>query len=100
MPKPKNNTRQHVSKPSHHKNAHMIPSAQVVESNDEPEIEEIPQTEKNRFHQRLKKITQEDLAKIVGLIQENCSEAFKELEKGRCQILMDNFDLETFKKAN
>ena len=63
------------------------------------EIEEIPPTEKVRFHQRLKKLTQEELAKIVMIIQEHNLEAFRELEKGRCQILLDVIDIATFKKA-
>jgi hypothetical protein len=41
------------------------------------EPEEVPQSEKNRLHQRLKQLTQQDLAHVVTLIQEGCPEGFK-----------------------
>ena len=65
-----------------------------------PEVEEIPQSEKNRFHQRLRQLTQQELLQIVTLVQEGCAEGFKEIGGGRCQILLDSIDLETFKKMN
>lgn len=34
-----------------------------------PEVEEIPQSEKNRFHQRLRQLTQQELLQIVNLVQ-------------------------------
>ena len=74
-----------------------------VSINEHPDIgesEEIPLSEKNRLHQRMKQLTQQDLAQVVLIIQENCSEGFKDLGGGRSQLLLDNVDAETFKKMN
>lgn len=62
--------------------------------------EEIAQSEKNRFHQRLKQLTQQDLSSIIYLIQENCSEGYKDMGGGRGQILLDSIDPDTFRKLN
>lgn len=37
------------------------------------ESEEIPFSEKNRLHQRLKQLTQQELAQVVYIIQESCA---------------------------
>lgn len=34
------------------------------------------------------------------MIQEGCSEGFKELGGGRCQLLLDYIDPDTFKRIN
>lgn len=34
------------------------------------------------------------------MVQENCNEGFKELGSGRCQLLLDSIDGETFKRIN
>ena len=60
----------------------------------------MPLSEKNRLYQRLKQITQQELAQIVQVIQECCAEGFKHISGGRYQILVDNIDVETFKKLN
>ena len=57
-------------------------------------------SEKNRLHQRLKQLTQQELAQIIFMVQENCNEGFKELGSGRCQLLLDSIDGETFKRIN
>ena len=44
--------------------------------------------------------TQQELGSIIYLIQENCSEGYKDLGVGRGQILLDNLDGETFRKLN
>lgn len=75
-------------------------SAPVEEIVSEEEPEEIPHSEKNRFSQRMKQITQQELAQIVGLLQENCPEAFKDIGGNRSQIVIDSIDQITFKKLN
>lgn len=64
------------------------------------DAEEVTYQEKVRFSQRIKTLTQEDLGKIVQMIQAQCPDAFKELEGGKAQILVDNMDLEAFQKIN
>ena len=53
-----------------------------------------------RVESLISQITQQELAQIVQLIQEFCSEGFKHISGGRYQILVDNIDVETFKKIN
>lgn len=36
----------------------------------------------------------------MKIVQEGCVEGFKELGGGKCQMILDNIDLETFKKMN
>lgn len=67
-------------------------------SQEEPE--EIPQSEKNRFNQRMKQISQQQLAQIVAIIQQNSPDAFKEIGSNRSQIIVENIDPTTFKKLN
>jgi hypothetical protein len=45
------------------------PQSQNEPNENQQELEEIPQSEKNRFHQRLKQLTQQELAQIVLVIQ-------------------------------
>ena len=64
------------------------------------DAEEVTYQEKIRFTQRMKLLTQEDLAKIVQMIQGSCQDAFKETGEGKAQILVDNIDVESFQKIN
>jgi hypothetical protein len=48
----------------------------------------------------LKQLTQQELAQVVFMVQESCGEGFKELGGGRCQLLLDSIDAETFKRVN
>ena len=40
----------------------------------------------------MKQLTQQELAQIVYIIQENCSEGFKDMGGGRSQLMLDNID--------
>jgi phosphotransacetylase len=64
------------------------------------EEEDIPLSEKNRLHQRLKQLTQQELAQVVFIVQESCTEGFKELGGGRAQLHLDSIDAEAFKRIN
>eukprot|EP01016_Furgasonia_blochmanni_P018387 TRINITY_DN2089_c0_g1_i2.p1 TRINITY_DN2089_c0_g1~~TRINITY_DN2089_c0_g1_i2.p1 ORF type:complete len:260 (+),score=43.15 TRINITY_DN2089_c0_g1_i2:80-859(+) len=54
--------------------------------------------DKVKLSQKAKKLTQEQLGQVVKIIQEECSNAFKEVEKDRYQILVDNLNKDTFNK--
>lgn len=40
------------------------------------------------------------MGSLIYLIQESCSEGYKDLGAGRGQIHLDNLDVETFRKLN
>ena len=78
--------------PTHSKEQYEEPASVNEHPADGGESEEIPLSEKNRLHQRLKQLTQQELAQVVFIIQESCAEGFKELGGGRSQLLLDNID--------
>jgi hypothetical protein len=45
-------------------------------------------------------VTQQELGSLIYMIQENCSEGYKDLGAGRGQIHLDNLDPDTFRKLN
>jgi len=67
------------------------------DSGDEDE-ENITYQEKIKLTQKVKGLTQEQLGNIVKIIQEECPSAWKEVEKDKYQILVDNLKKETFIK--
>eukprot|EP00825_Cyclidium_porcatum_P047959 TRINITY_DN7905_c0_g1_i2.p1 TRINITY_DN7905_c0_g1~~TRINITY_DN7905_c0_g1_i2.p1 ORF type:complete len:254 (+),score=72.23 TRINITY_DN7905_c0_g1_i2:93-854(+) len=70
---------------------------------EEPEEKE-PQglsfTDKNKFSSKMKQLTEEQLGEIVAMIQSNCPQAYKDIEKDKCQILVDNLNMDIVKKIN
>lgn len=52
------------------------------------------------FSQRIKQLPTEQLGMIVLMIQNSASQAFKNLDTEKCQILVDQIDPDTFKKIN
>ena len=75
-----------------HPKEHYEEPVSINEHVDAGDSEDIPLSEKNRLHQRMKQLTQQDLAQVVFIVQENCSEGFKDLGGGRSQLLLDNID--------
>jgi hypothetical protein len=76
-------------------------SQQPIETLEEPiETEEVTYQEKLRFSQRIKNLSQEELGSVVDMIRSFCPDAFRELEKDRAQIIVDNLDSDSFQKVN
>lgn len=68
---------------------------------DEPvETDEVTYQEKLRFSQRIKNLSQEDLGRVVEMIRNLCPDAFRELEKDRAQVIVDNLDPDSFQRVN
>lgn len=76
-------------------------AAQPIEALEEPvETDEVTYQEKLRFSQRIKNLSQEELGSVVDMIRSLCPDAFRELEKDRAQIIVDNLDSDSFQKVN
>lgn len=77
MPQPKMSSRpeKKISIPVSYANFQSVKESyeEPQSANDHPgdigELEDIPLTEKNRLHQRLKQLTQQELAQIIFIIQ-------------------------------
>ncbi|KRX04473.1 Bromodomain [Pseudocohnilembus persalinus] len=54
--------------------------------------------EKMEFSEKMKHLTQEQLGMIVTIIQQNAPEAFKNIDKDKCQILVDTINVQTFRQ--
>ena len=67
------------------------PAEQVYE-----EPEGLTFTQKNQFSQKMRHITQEQLGIVVQIIQSSCPTAFRDVDKDKCQILVDQLTVETF----
>jgi hypothetical protein len=53
-----------------------------------------------KFSQNVRYLSQEQLGMVVHMIQNNCPAAYKEFEKDKCQIVVDNLDKDTFNKLS
>jgi hypothetical protein len=71
------------------------PQPAVSESHIEEEYD-IPYADKLAFAQKLRQLTQEEVAKLVHIIQENAPQAFKSIDRDRHQIVVDSIDTTTF----
>ncbi|KAL4479198.1 hypothetical protein ABPG72_011410 [Tetrahymena utriculariae] len=67
---------------------------------EEEASEAITTQDKILFSQKIKMLPTEQLGMIVLMIQNSASQAFKDIDKEKCQILVDQIDPETFKKIN
>jgi len=56
--------------------------------------------EKQKLTNKVKLLSQEQLGNIVKIIQEECPNAWKEVEKDKYQILVDNIKKDTFQKID
>ena len=67
---------------------------------EEDEIEEISYSEKLKFSEKLKHLAPDELGQIVQIILNDCPKGFKEVDGDRAQIMVDNLDINTFRKLN
>mmetsp|Transcript_13452 Transcript_13452/g.15418 ORF Transcript_13452/g.15418 Transcript_13452/m.15418 type:complete len:233 (-) Transcript_13452:65-763(-) len=67
-------------------------------ANEADEDDGVNQQSKLRLTQRVKNLSQEQLGNIVKIIQEESPSAWKEIEKDKFQIVVDNIKKDTFKK--
>mmetsp|Transcript_49382 Transcript_49382/g.56883 ORF Transcript_49382/g.56883 Transcript_49382/m.56883 type:complete len:232 (+) Transcript_49382:31-726(+) len=66
--------------------------------NENDDDEPIDPPSKIRLAQRVKNLSQEQLGNIVTMIQEECPSAWKEVEKDKFQIVVDNIRKDIFRK--
>jgi len=70
-------------------------SGNEIEENDS-----ISHTEKMKLTQKVKNLSQEQLGNVVKIIQDECPTAWKEVEKDKYQILVDNIKKDTFQRID
>eukprot|EP01017_Pseudomicrothorax_dubius_P013077 TRINITY_DN1563_c0_g1_i2.p1 TRINITY_DN1563_c0_g1~~TRINITY_DN1563_c0_g1_i2.p1 ORF type:complete len:234 (-),score=46.53 TRINITY_DN1563_c0_g1_i2:112-813(-) len=85
-------------KPSKLKESSKAEAAQFEDIGGDDIGETIPYAEKIRLSNMVKSLTQEQLGQVVKIIQEEAPSAFKEIDRERYQIHLDNLDRDTFQK--
>lgn len=65
---------------------------------DDEDFDEVPYNDKLNLSQSIKLLTQEQLGEIVKLISEEATKAYKEVERDKVQVVVDEIPLETFNK--